>query len=169
MELFLASFLFLSLLTVSMAAWSFAPWVPTRKRELKRMLDLAGLREGETFVDLGSGEGRAVFMAAERGAKARGVELALPLHLTAKALSLFRKGETKFVLGDLFRHSVADADVVFLYGMANTSLWDRLRPKLERELRPGARVLSMVFRIDGWEPDAVDRPEGQLPIYLYRR
>jgi len=47
---------------------------------------------------------------------------------------------------------------------------ERLRPKLERELRPGARVVSHDFEVIGWKPVKVEEiKEGwrSHKIYLY--
>lgn len=164
-----ALILFLFLVTAAYAAWSFAPWVPTRRKDLDRLFTLAGLLPGERFYDLGSGDGRTVFEAARRGADATGVEIAFPFWLWSRTLAPFRPGRHRILWRDLFRVPLHDAHVVFLYGVPDEKLWARLRPKLENELRSGTRIISMTFPIDGWEPTEVSQPEGRLPIYLYRR
>jgi hypothetical protein len=56
-----------------------------------------------------------------------------------------------FVEGDLFETSVSEATVVTLYLLPGLNV--KLRPKLMKELRPGARIVSHAFGISGWEPD----------------
>ena len=45
----------------------------------------------------------------------------------------------------------------------------KLRPKFEKELKPGARVMSYVWPIPGWESEQVDAQEGRATIFLYKR
>ena len=47
--------------------------------------------------------------------------------------------------------------------------YEKIRPKLEKELKPGARVITYVWPIPGWTPDVVDEVEGSQKIYLFRR
>lgn len=149
---------------------SLAPWLPTRGRDIERILKLARLRPEERFYDLGCGDGRVVMAAARQGSVAVGLEISLAMWLVCRVRQAIGGGAATFRLKDLFKQDLTDADVVYVFGMPKT-IATRLRPKLEAELRPGARVVTYEFRIDGWEPSAVD--EGALPrdkrLYLYLR
>ena len=93
-NVYLVLLLIIAVLMFSLAfsSLSLAPWVPTRKRDLKRAFKLAGLKPGEIFYDLGSGTGTTVFGAsAEVGVKATGIELALPMYLFSVLKKDFRK------------------------------------------------------------------------------
>ena len=60
------------------------------------------------------------------------------------------------------------ADVVYIFGMPG-SIEDKLRTKLENELKKGARVITYSFPIKKWEPDEISKlKENDLPIYLYK-
>ena len=120
------------------------------------MLVLAELRAGEIFFDLGSGDGRTVLMAArDYGARAVGVELREDL--AKKALStIYEQGlqdRITIVNGDMFNVDLTSADVVFLY--LTTSANEKVKPKLENELRHGARIISHDYEIVGWKPSKV--------------
>jgi predicted RNA methylase len=141
------------------------------------MLILAELKPGEVFFDLGAGDGRSVIMAAkEFGARAVGVELREDL--AKKALSMAHEeglqDRVTIVNGDIFNVDLTSADVVFLY--LTTSANEKIRPKLEAELRPGVRVVSHDYEIVGWKPVKVDNfcenPKLGYPshtIYLYKK
>ncbi|MEJ2243853.1 MAG: class I SAM-dependent methyltransferase [Candidatus Bathyarchaeota archaeon] len=96
------------------------------------MLILSGLKSGEILYDLGSGDGRAVIMAAKDfGAKSFGIELRDDL--TKKAFTsiheLGLEEKTKIFNNDIFDVDLSSADVVFLY--LTTSANERIKPKLE--------------------------------------
>lgn len=162
--------IFLLLVPLAIAGISFAPWVPTWQVDVDRALRLAQLKPGEVFYDLGCGDGKAVFAAAKLGAKATGIEIAWPLYLFCLVKKVIQHQPlVKFKLGNLFNLDVSDADVVYIFGMPRT-IQQKLRDKLERELKPGTRVLSYAFPIHGWEPITRDKPTPkQLSIYLYKR
>jgi len=154
-----------------------APFVATPMPVVRQMLILSELKPGETFYDLGSGDGRAVIMAAKDfGAKAFGVELREDL--TKRALStiyeLDLERRAQILQSDIFKVDLSLADVVFLY--LTTSANEKIKPKLESELRPGARVVSHDYEILGWKPHKIDNfcenPRLGYPshtIYVYKR
>ena len=141
------------------------------------MLVLAELKPGEVFYDLGAGDGRAVMMAAKDfGARAVGIELREDL--VKKALgSVYEQGlqgRVTIVNGDMFKVDLISADVVFLY--LTTSANEKIKPKLEVELKHGVRVVSHDYEIVGWKPFKVDNfcenPKLGYPshtIYLYKK
>jgi predicted RNA methylase len=140
------------------------------------MLVLAELRAGEIFFDLGAGDGRTVVIAAkEYGARAVGVELREDL--AKKALStIYEQGlqdRITIVNGDMFNVDLTSADVIFLY--LTTSANEKVKPKLENELRHGTRIISHDYEIVGWKPvKVVNFCENQTlgfpshTIYLYK-
>src|SRR5438105_15251344 len=101
------------------AAISFAPWVPSPMKHVKRAFDLAKVKSGERFYDLGCGDGRTVIYAAKHfGAISTGIELAFPLYIAANIrVLLARAPHARIVFGNLFTHDLSDADVIDVYGM----------------------------------------------------
>ena len=154
-----------------------APFVPSPIPVVQRMLQLAELLPGEVLFDLGAGDGRTVMMAAKTfGARAVGVELREDL--AKKALSTINDNgltdRVTIVNGDMFNVNLTSADVVFLY--LTTSANEKIRPKLETELKQGVRVVSHDYEIVGWRPLKVENfcenPQLGYPshtIYLYKK
>lgn len=163
-------FLLILLFTFAWAGKSLAPWVPCRSRDVKRVIEMANLKPGEVFYELGCGDGRVVTAVNKRyGVKSIGLELAILLFIAAKIRQFFNWDKNlQIKYKNLFKEDLSKADVVYVFGMP-FSLKDKLRGKLEKELKPGARVISYVFPIMDWEPMKVDKPsEKDLSIYLYK-
>jgi predicted RNA methylase len=139
------------------------------------MLLMACLKAGEVFFDLGAGDGRTVIMAVKDfGARAVGVELREDL--VKKALgTVYEEGlqdRITIVNGDMFNVDLTSADVIFLY--LTTSANEKVKPKLEAELKRGVRIISHDYEIVGWKPLKVENfCENQMlgypshTIYLY--
>jgi predicted RNA methylase len=139
------------------------------------MLLMACLKAGEVFFDLGAGDGRTVIMAVKDfGARAVGVELREDL--VKKALgTVYEEGlqdRITIVNGDMFNVDLTSADVIFLY--LTTSANEKVKPKLEAELKRGVRIISHDYEIVGWKPLKVENfcENQQLgypshTIYLY--
>lgn len=154
-----------------------APFVPSPPQVIRQMLILAQLKPMEVFFDLGAGDGRTVIMAAKDfGARAVGVELREDL--AKKALStIYESGlqdRVTIVNGDMFNVDLRPADVIFLY--LTTSANEKVKPKLEAELKQGVRVVSHDYEIVGWKPVKVENfCENQTlgypshTIYLYKK
>ncbi len=142
------------------------PWFPTRAGRIRKALLLAQLKPGETIYDLGAGDGRVLIMAArEFGARAIGIEIS-PVHcLVAWLAAVFNRvdGQVSIRLGNFYTARLSDADVVFAYMTSKEA--PRIRPHLERQLRPGTRIVTISFDIDCWQPDDFD---NQDLIFLYK-
>ena len=144
------------------------PYFPTPAPVVDAMLRLARVGPDDVVYDLGCGDGRIVIAAAARfGAQGYGVDID-PLPLIRARRDAERAGlagRVRFERGDLFRTDLGPATVVTLYLFESVNR--RLMPKLRRELRPGARVVSHKFGMGAdWPPDEV-RNVGDSTIYLW--
>ena len=145
-----------------------APWLPSSRANVRRMLVMADLKPDEVLYDLGSGDGRVLLMAArDVGARAVGIEIdpvrCLWTRIRIAVLGL--QDRVQVVRGDLFDQDMSQADVVVVYLLQPTNI--KLMRKLWRELRPGTRVVSNTFIFPGWEPTYIDR-ERHLYLYTIR-
>jgi cyclopropane fatty-acyl-phospholipid synthase-like methyltransferase len=130
------------------------PFVPTPLEVAEKMLELAAVRSDDVVYDLGSGDGRIVILAAQKfGARAVGVELNPDLYKesSARIKELGLEQRAQILHENMFHVNIRHATVVTLYLL--TSVNEQLRPMLEKELRPGARVVSHDFQIPGWEAE----------------
>lgn len=154
-----------------------APFVPSPQTVVEYMLKLAGLKAGEILFDMGSGDGRTVIMAAKTFG-ARGVGIELREDLAKKAMNHIHENglddRVTIMNTDMFTVNLTSADVVYLY--LTTSANEKIKPKLESDLKKGARVVSHDYEIIGWRPEKVENfcenPTLGYPshtIYLYTK
>ena len=132
------------------------------------LIGLAKPREGDVFMDLGSGLGKMVLSAAmtRRFKECRGVEILPELHAkAAAALGRLRDavGEEAFAMlppvrlecGDMLAADVADADIVYCFATCfSPEIVSALEAKLAAEMKPGARLVlvSKQMETDAFEP-----------------
>lgn len=160
-------FVILGCFSIIFSVLSFAPWVPSRNRDLARIFKLADLKEGQIFYDLGCGNGKIVIYASDHyKAEAVGLEISLPLYLICRLRQVF-KPKAKFKFKNLFKEDLSSADAVYFFGIPKT-VNGRLAVKLKQELKPGAKVISYSFKLNDWTPKITDKPtKNDLPIFLY--
>ncbi len=164
MTLFLFFLLNLAFLSVAVGFLAFlihtliiatnkgSPYAPTRGARIAAIFAFAEARPGDVLVDLGSGNGGVLIAAAERGIRARGVEIN-PFWVWYSRFRIRRRGLDALatvVRGDMFSHSTADADVIFLFLVPPAMA--RLSPILRRDARPGTRIIANLFPLPGWTP-----------------
>jgi SAM-dependent methyltransferase len=143
-------------------------FVPTPDEVVEAMLRLAEVGANDVVYDLGSGDGRIPITAARRFG-ARGVGIDLDPELVAQATRSAQEAgvadRVRFVEGDIFESDISPATVVTLYLL--TSINERLRPKLQKELRPGTRIVSHQFRMGDWDPEREIVIDFR-PLFLWR-
>ena len=133
-------------------------YLPSAADVVTRMLAVALVGPADVVYDLGCGDGRIVIAAAKHhGARGVCVDIG-PSRVAESRRNADTAGVTdriEFRQADMFETDLGSATVVALY--LSPSLNERLRPKLFRELRPGARIVSHNFGMGDWAPDTVVR------------
>jgi len=152
-----------------------APYYPTPPSIVQKMLEITGLKAGEKMFDLGSGDGRIVFMAASKfKADATGVELDDSLARQSSE-EIRRRGldqRARVIHGDILQQDYSSADVITIYLLPKAM--QLVRPILEKQLKKGTRIVAHDFEMAGWKAEKIDSIEDDgegrsHTIYLYRR
>ena len=152
--------------SLAYAAASGAPWVPTWNKDLNRIQRLLDLKAGDKFIELGSGNGRVCrHLAKTSEADVSGIELSLLQHAVSLVQNQISRSKVKSLFGNVFKHDLSQYDAVYLFLMPETYL--KIKPKFEKELRPGTRVVSYVWPIPEWEPIKIDEVAGSSKLYFY--
>jgi cyclopropane fatty-acyl-phospholipid synthase-like methyltransferase len=139
------------------------PFVPTPVQVVDRMLEMARVTPEDVVYDLGSGDGAIIIRAAKKfGVRGVGIEIDADLVRKAQGNAFKERVEhlVEFRVQDALAVDVSQATVVTLYMLPEFNA--KLRPILDRQLKPGARVVSHDFPVEGWVPDRVERVSGDF-------
>jgi SAM-dependent methyltransferase len=147
----------------SVALWTDGevPFVRSTPEVIDRMLEMAQVKAGDLIYDIGSGDGAIIIRAAKKyGVRGVGIEIDEDLVLKARSNAFREKVEhlVEFRAQDAFKVDVSPATVVTLYMLPEFNA--KLRPILERQLKPGTRVVSHDYPIEGWTPLRVEPVKG---------
>lgn len=151
-----------------------APYIATPDDVVDRMLILAGTTERDTVYDLGCGDGRIPIAAAKKyGARGVGLEIDPKLVELAKANARAAGVEklVDFRVQNVLEADLSPATVVTLYLLSSSN--ERLRPMLQQQLKPGARIVSHAFSMGReWPADKVDQfvsaRGDEVTLYFWR-
>jgi len=173
-ELLQALIIFMLMITVIIVGWVVAlslllplikgpPYVPTSKRKVNSLMDMAPIRPGDLVANLGCGDGRFVLAAAQKGAHAYGYELN-PLLVQYARWQIKRQNleaTAHIRLQDFWRVNLTEFDVIFIYG--RWGMMRQLEQKIIRECQSGTRVLANTFDLPTLKPYS---QQGDLFLYI---
>lgn len=172
MQALLVALLILVLLVVILlmlrAGASFAPWIPSSSAMAEQALRYIAPQPGSTFVDLGCGDGRIVFLAHRTfGLVACGYEFSLLPYCIAKLRQLlYLHKPVSIEFENFFNVDLSAFNIIYGYGLPKT-INQKLLPKLQREVRSGTYVISYNFSFDDRRPLQSFHNRWRS-IYIYR-
>lgn len=141
------------------------PYVATKRNKIETIIKFANIKEGETVVDLGSGDGRLLIASAEKGANAIGYEInpfligITLVHAKIKGLA----DKISVYKSNLWKADLAIVDVVFVYGRAKTM--QRFEDFIWQNCKKGTRI---VVNTNLTIPFPSKKPQNQKDgIFLY--
>ena len=146
------------------------PFIPTPKKVGETMIAFSGLKNGETFYDLGAGDGRLLIAAKRQLPRIRavGYEVVPTIWLFGKLRIWLSKMKVEFYRRNYLKADLSDADCIFVYLM--TDAMKVLQAKFDRELKPGTVVVSYAFKFPSREPvDHLSVPwiQGERNLWKY--
>lgn len=155
----------LAFLWIFVPAFYGLPSRPTKLNRIRKALQLANLKPTETLYDLGAGDGRVLLISAkEFDAQAVGIEIG-PVQCALIWLRVVASGfghKIQIQWKNFFKADLSQADVVYIY--ATSTEVAKLAPHLEKQMKPGSRVVSISADFPEWEPSLVD--EDSL-VFIY--
>jgi predicted RNA methylase len=145
-----------------------AIFIPLPRRTIEQMLELTKIKKGDLLYDLGCGDGRVLILATKKyGIRAVGIEKNSFLFWLCKRNIRKNKLENKIKLikKDFFREDLGKANVVVVYLSQRTN--DKLKPKLEKELKKRTRIVSADHIFKGWK-EIKRIKTGHFYTHLYK-
>ena len=155
--------LFLLVLPFGFVLLYGAPYLPTRRQQAKEALDILDLKEGDVFVDLGSGDGAVLIEAASRGLTCYGYELN-PFVWFVSKLRTIKLGSQVHIYCKNFWNVPLPEDTKAVFVFLLDKYMPRLDAKLSNELKKGTVLLSYTFQIPGKK---VVKKSGAMFLYKY--
>ncbi len=140
-----------------------APFLPTLKARTAEALDLLDLKPGQTLLELGSGDGRILRAAAERGINAIGYELNPVLVLWSRLKTWKYRQNITVHLANYWRVKLPKTDGIYVF-LLNPYM-EKLNNKIEQEISKPVKLVSFAFEIPGKKPT---KTKNGLYLYLYR-
>jgi len=160
-----------AMLTVSLntnAQERFSLFVGSAPTTVERMVRMAGLRDGETVMDMGSGDGRIVFAAAEANPTVKGIGVDIDAKLVqqsnAQAEKLGVADRVRFLHQNAFDADLAQVDVIFMWFFPE--LMRLVRNKILDQARPGTRVVAALWGFGNWPADATDKDTTEVNMWI---
>jgi uncharacterized protein (TIGR03000 family) len=138
-------------------------YVPTPDDVVQRMCQLAKVTKDDIVFDLGCGDGRIVITAVADFKAKKGVGVDLDPERISESIANAKKhgvsDRVTFREGDVLKiKDLSNASVVMLYMGEDINL--RLRPILQKTLKPGSRIVSHRFSMGDWKPDKSETFQG---------
>ena len=129
---------------------------------------MAKVGPGDIVYDLGSGDGRIPIAAVKNfgAARATGIDID-PQRIKEAEENRKQSGvgdRVRFMNQDLFQTNISEATVVTLYLLPSLNV--KLIPKLNKELKPGTRIVSHQFDMGDWAPEQTLEVEGRR-VYFW--
>ncbi|MDH7476562.1 MAG: rRNA adenine N-6-methyltransferase family protein [Microgenomates group bacterium] len=168
-ELIIAFFLAFYFSSLIYSQLKGAMFVPSNKKEIKDILQIANLKKNDFFLDLGSGDGRVLITAAKYyNISGLGIEINPMLLLISNFFKkIHRLNKIKFIRQDILKANISQADVIYMF------LWpdliDKIKDKIKKQAKKNLLVISHGFKIDGWSDYLFTvLKHHPFPTYFYR-
>ena len=153
------------------AAMKLAPYNPTPTCAVQQALDALSVGHSDVLYDLGCGDGRLLIAAAQRGAKAVGIEYdARFVEKADHAIRDLKLSDLAIVnCSDAFATDLLPASKIFVYLVPDGLR--KLEPSLRAALERGTPIASYMFSIPGWSPNEVLTAEtrsAECKVWIYK-
>lgn len=144
------------------------PFVPTHAGDIEFIVKKLGLSSADTFYDLGSGNGKVVFLVEKlSGAKVLGFELGWWTIIFAKLKAGLTGSKARFINRNFFKQDWSGAN--YIYGYLYPPLMRRVEEKFLADCKPGNIAIIRDFPLPNLKPVEVYNLPKKHEIYIYKK
>lgn len=138
----------LILLSFSISVFFGAPYYPTARKKVGKMIDAAKLTANDKIIELGSGDGRVLIEIAKRGHEVVGIEINLLMVIISRIKIFFSpyRNKIKVYWRNFWKFDATGYTVAFCYLFPITM--DKVYEKLQKEMNVGSRIVSNSFKVN---------------------
>ncbi|MDD4152028.1 MAG: hypothetical protein PHR68_05415 [Candidatus Gracilibacteria bacterium] len=153
--------------------FSLAPYVPTKGKDLERINNILREAPWENFYEIGCGDGKVSYFIAKNNPEKTviGIELSPLFYIISKIRYFLNPLKNlKIIYGNALNSDFSKYDIFYVFGLEET-LENKLKPKLEKEMKNGAKIISYVFEIKSWKGKKTVYKENKdvLSIFVYEK
>ncbi|MFH0840889.1 MAG: hypothetical protein V1865_02830 [bacterium] len=145
-----------------------APFVPTKRKVVKKIINEINLKPGQVFYELGCGDAGLLYKLSRKYPEAKlfGIEYALLPWLLANIQISFARAKIRIKKKNMFKVDLRPAD--YIYCFLNVETMAKLARKIKDECKNNAIVISYVFKLPGFKPEKTVRIDKHDLVYFYR-
>ena len=144
------------------------PFVPTTSSDIEFVVKKLGISSSDVFYDLGSGNGRVVFLVEKlSGAKSLGFELGWWTILFAKLKAKLAGSKAKFIGKNFFKQDWSGAN--YVYGYLYPPLMRRVEEKFLADCKLGSTIIIRDFPLPNLKPVDIYFMPHKHEIYIYKK
>ncbi len=145
-----------------------AIYMPTPHEVVAKIVELAKVVPGRKIVDIGSGDGRILIALAKAGSDTTGYEInpALVFLSRRRIIKAGLERRARVCWKSFWKEDLSKFDTVVVYGYP--PIMKKLGDKLSREMKPGAKVISLVYPFPGWK-SSESCEVGNYRLLVYRK
>lgn len=159
-------------IVIASAAWGFwvtrVPYVRSNWEDTKKLLARVPMASTDTFYDLGSGDGRVVFMAEQMyDVRGVGFELTFWTYFQAVLKKRRKRSGVQFLRKNFFKESWENANVIYCY--LYPPLMRSIEEKFLADCKPGTILVSRDFALPTLRPSEVVNFKAPHNAFIYKR
>ena len=150
-----------------------APFVPTKQKGLAALKQALNLKAGDVLFDLGCGNARVLKYCLKYSSGVQGVGVEGNFWPYWLAKFNVRGLPIRLIRGNILNVDLSSATHIYMY--LYPGIIEQMLPKIQRECRPGTKIVLCHFAFKNWAPDQLiyfgekasqrDNPAYQLRVY----